>query len=105
MHARDFRRDEPVCTHAVGSVQVGESVADWRNLIQGLCEDHLVSQGLVTDWATHHRPSTTEADEILPHVHMAITTRVYASHPTDLGRIRQTWLRTAIYPAAYAIAA
>jgi hypothetical protein len=54
-HAAVIRPDEPVCAHSVGSLPVGEGLAGWRNLIEGFCEDHLVAQGVVTDWAIHHR--------------------------------------------------
>ncbi len=119
-HAIAIRPDEPVCAHAVGSLPLGEDVAGWRAIVEGFCEDFLCSQGMVTDWAIHHRPATDHQPEILPHVHLLITTRAYdQSHP-DVGRIRQNWLRTknarkalaekwwgrtGIYPSAYAMAA
>lgn len=93
-HAAAIRPDEPVLAHAVGSLPTGGDVASWRNLIEGFCEDHLKSQGMVTDWAIHHRAGTDDRPEILPHVHMLITTRVFDPAHADVGRIRQTWLRT-----------
>lgn len=119
-HAAAFRPDEPVLAHAVGSLPEGEGVAGWRNLIEGFCEDYLTSQGMVADWAVHARASTGDRSEILPHVHLLITTRVFDPAHTDVGRIRQTWLRTdkarkalaekwwahsGITPRSYAIAA
>lgn len=120
LHARDFRPDEPVCAHAVGSLPPGDSPADWRNLIEGFAEDFLVAQGMTTDWAIHARPGDGERDEISPHVHMLITTRVFDPCSLDVGRIRQTWLRTAnarkslaqkwwertgLFPSSYSMAA
>lgn len=93
-HARRFRPDEPTCAHAVGSLPLGESVDGWRNLVEGFCEDYLTSQGMIVDWAIHHRPERDGIPAILPHVHLLITMRVFdRSHP-ELGRLRQTWLRT-----------
>ena len=93
-HAANIRPDEPVLAHAVGSLPQGEDITGWRNLIEGFCEDHLTSQGMVADWAIHHRAGDDDAPEILPHVHLLITTRVFDPAHGDLGRIRQTWLRT-----------
>lgn len=73
---------------------MGEDVAGWRNLIEGFAEDYLTSQGMVADWGIHYRPRADDQPEILPHVHMLITTRVYDPTHTDAGRIRQTWVRT-----------
>ena len=92
--ARRLRPDEPVCAHAVGSLPVSESPDGWRNLIIGFCEDHLVAQGMVCDWAIHSLPASDGRPAIQPHVHLQITTRVYdRSHP-DAGKVRQAWLRT-----------
>ncbi len=93
-HAATIRPDEPVCAHAVGSLPEGQDVAGWRNLIEGFCEDHLASQGMIADWAIHHRSAAGDTPAILPHVHLLITTRVYDPAHADAGRIRQTWLRT-----------
>lgn len=93
-HARTFRPDEPVCAHAVGSLPLGGDADSWRNLIEGFCEDHLSAQGMIADWAIHYRPGSDAAPEILPHVHLLITMRVYDRGLADIGRIRQTWLRT-----------
>jgi len=56
--------------------------------------DHLASQGMVVDWAIHHRAGKDEAPDILPHVHMLITMRVFDPTQADVGRLRQNWLRT-----------
>lgn len=93
-HAATIRPDEPVVAHAVGSLPLGEDAAGWRNLVEGFAEDHLTSQGMVVDWAIHHRAATDDRPEILPHVHMLISVRVYDPAHSDVGRIRQTWLRT-----------
>lgn len=93
-HAALYRPDEPVCAHTVGSLPLHEGVDGWRNLIEGFCEDHLSSQGMIVDWAIHHRPEGGEAPEILPHVHLLITTRVFDPAHADIGRVRQTWVRT-----------
>lgn len=94
MHAARYRPNEPVCAHAVASLPQGSDVPAWRNLIEGFCEDHLSSQGMVVDWAIHYRPAIDEQAEILPHCHMLITTRVYDAANADIGKIRQNWLRT-----------
>lgn len=93
-HAMLYRPDEPVCAHAVGSLPLHESSEGWRNLVEGFCEDHLASQGMLADWAIHYRSDEGEASEILPHVHLLITTRVFDPTHADIGRIRQTWIRT-----------
>lgn len=93
-HAASIRPDEPVCAHAVGSLPIGEDVVGWRNLIEGFAEDHLTSQGMVVDWAIHHRAASDDKPEILPHVHMLIAMRVFDPVHPDLGRIRQNWVRT-----------
>lgn len=118
--ARDMRPDEPVCAHSVGSLPLGEDVAGWRNLVEGFCEDHFAAQGMIVDWAIHHRPATGDTPEIMPHVHLLTTMRVYDRDHADVGRLRQTWLRTekarkrmaerwwahtGLYPRAYALAA
>jgi len=119
-HAAELRPDEPVCAHAVGSLPLGEDAVGWRTIIEGFCEDYLTSQGMVVDWAIHHREGSGDHTAILPHVHMLITMRVFdRSHP-DVGRVRQNWLRTdkarkalaekwwartGLYPRSYAIAA
>jgi len=118
--ATAIRPDEPVCAHAVGSLPAGQDRVAWRNLIEGFAEDHLISQGMVVDWAIHHRVETGDRPEILPHVHMLITTRVFDPGYAEVGRIRQNWLRTknarkslaekwwartGLYPSGYAVAA
>ncbi|MEO9132006.1 MAG: MobA/MobL family protein [Sphingomonas sp.] len=115
-----LRPDEPACAHAVGSLPLGEEVAGWRRIIEGFCEDHLTSQGMVVDWVIHHRAAGSDRPEIMPHVHLLITTRVFDPAHPDVGRIRQTWVRTAnarkalaekwwkrtgIYPRSYSMAA
>lgn len=118
--ARRIRPDEPVLAHAVGSLPMHEGKETWRNLIVGFCEDFLTAQGMVVDWAIHQRDARDGAPEILPHVHMLITTRIYDRSRVTNGQIQQTWLRTpaackrlaekwyersGIYPSAHAIAA
>lgn len=93
-HAAAIRPDEPACAHAVASLPLGDGVAGWRNLIEGFCEDNLSSQGMVVDWAVHHRPAAAEGLELLPHVHMLVAMRVYDPAHPDVGKIRQTWLRS-----------
>lgn len=93
-HARLMRPDEPACAHAVASLPMGMDPAGWRNLIEGFAEDHLGSQGMICDWAIHSRPAGEGKREILPHAHMLITMRVFDRVSPDIGRIRQTWLRT-----------
>lgn len=93
-HAARYRPDEPVCAHSVASLPLHEEVSGWRNLIEGFSEDHLSSQGMVVDWAIHHQAEGAGRREILPHVHMLITMRVFDSAHGDVGRIRQTWIRT-----------
>lgn len=75
---------------------------------------------MVVDWVIHQRAGTADQPEILPHVHMLITTRAYDPNLIECGRIRQTWIRTekarkalaekwwarsGIYPQSYALAA
>lgn len=115
-----MRPDEPACAHAVGSLPLAEGLTGWRRLIEGFCEDHLSSQGMVVDWAIHHRPETADLPAIMPHVHLLITTRVFDPTLVDAGRIRQTWVRTdkarkalaerwwartGLYPRSYGLAA
>lgn len=119
-HAARFRPDEPVCAHAVGSLPLHEGPQGWRNLIEGFAEDYLTSQGMVCDWAIHRQAATAQEPEILPHVHMLITMRVFDVRHADVGRIRQTWVRTerarktlaekwwahtGLFPRSYAMAA
>lgn len=119
-HARNYRPDEPACAHAVGSLPAHMGKDEWRNLIEGFCEDHLAAQGMVTDWAIHHRACYEGNDEILPHVYLQISTRAFDRASPDYGRIRQNWLRTdkarktmserwwahtGLYPSGYAMAA
>lgn len=40
------------------------------------------------------RAAHRDSPEILPHVHLLITTRAYDPGHPDVGRIRQTWIRT-----------
>lgn len=93
-HAATMRPDEPACVHVVASLPPGDDVVGWRNIIEGFCEDHLTSQGMVIDWAIHRRVATHDKPEILPHVHMLITCRVFDPSHAEVGRIRQTWVRT-----------
>ena len=119
-HASAMRPDEPTCIHAVGSLPPHEGLCEWRNLIIGFAEDHLVSRGMVTDWAIHHLPGGDEQKAIAPHVHLLITSRVFDPRSQDTGRIRQTWVRTdkvrkslaekwwertGLYPRSYTMAA
>lgn len=119
-HARASRPDEPACAHAVGSLPIGKSRAEWRHLMEGFCEDHLTAQGMVADWAIHHRAAGEGTCEILPHAHLVITTRAFDRASPDYGRIRQNWLRTdnarkaiaerwwahtGLYPSGYALTA
>jgi len=73
---------------------VGEDIAGLCNLVTGFCEDHLVPQGMVCDWAIHHRADDGERPAIPPHIHMIVTTRVYDPGHADVGKVRQAWLRT-----------
>lgn len=94
-HARIIRPDEPTCAHAVGSLPQGMSVSEWKVLVTGFCEDHMATQGMTADWAIHQRAARDGAPEILPHVHLLITTRVYDPNSWATGTVRQNWLRTA----------
>ncbi|QDZ09190.1 hypothetical protein FPZ24_12135 [Sphingomonas panacisoli] len=94
-HALRFRPDEPTCAHVVGSLPIGDTVEGWRHLIEGFCEDHLSSQGMVVDWAIHHRDATGDRPAIKPHWHGIVTTRAYDPAHPECGRIRQNWLRSA----------
>lgn len=118
--ASEIRPDEPVCAHAVGSLPLNEDLAGWRSIIEGFCEDYLTSQGMVVDWAVHHRDAVDGQPTIMPHVHLLITMRVFDRAHPDVGRVRQNWLRTdkarkalaekwwartGLYPRSYAAAA
>lgn len=120
IHAKLYRPEEPVCAHLVGSLPIHDEPAAWRHLIEGFAEDHLVAQGMVADWAIHYRSEEEGMPAICPHVHMLVTTRCYDPTAADVGRIRQTWLRTdkarkaiaekwwahsGLYPRCYGIAA
>lgn len=92
--ARTIRPNEATLAHCIGSLPIHETPAVWRDMIEGFIEDHLASQGMVVDWAVHAQDETIDQRQILPHVHLLVTTRVYdRSHP-EFGRRRQTWLRT-----------
>lgn len=91
------RPTEATLAHCVASLPIHETPTVWQQLVQGFCEDHLVSQGMIVDWAIHAQDETADQRQILPHVHMLVTTRVFDRRQPDFGRRRQNWLRT---PAA-----
>ncbi|WP_415644351.1 MobA/MobL family protein, partial [Sphingomonas antarctica] len=95
--ARINRPTEATLAHCVASLPIHETPATWRDIVEGFCEDHLASQGMVTDWAIHAQAEGEGERLILPHVHMLITTRGFDGSHVEFGKRRQNWLRT---PAA-----
>ncbi|MEA1085057.1 MobA/MobL family protein [Sphingomonas sp. CD22] len=92
--AKIYRPTEATLAHCVASLPIHETAATWREIVEGFCDDHLSTQGMITDWAIHAQSESEGKREILPHVHMLITTRVYDRTHADFGRRRQNWLRT-----------
>ena len=89
-----IRPGESIMAHSVGSLPVNEGPAYWRNLIIGFAEDHFAAQGMVVDFAIHHAAAGADRPEILPHVHLLVTTRVFDPTSDRFGKRQQTWLRT-----------
>ena len=87
------RPSEPVAWHAVGSLPAGLSMSDWQQIIDTFIEDRFVRQGMIVDWAIHHREETAEVAEIFPHIHMLITTRAW-DQKRNPGMVMPTWLRS-----------
>ena len=92
--ARTIRPSEATLAHCIGSLPIHETPATWRDLVEGFIEDHLASQGMVVDWAIHAQDEAPDQRQILPHVHMLVSTRCYDRTHLEFGRRRQTWLRT-----------
>lgn len=91
--AQEIRPDQPVAWHAVGSLPAELQLSDWRQIIDAFCEDSLVAQGMIVDWAIHSRAETEAAPAVLPHVHLLVTARCWdpARKP---GAVMQHFLRT-----------
>ena len=89
-----IRPGESIMAHAVGSLPENEGPAYWRNLVTGFAEDHFASQGMVLDFAIHCAAASADRPEILPHVHLLVTTRVFDPTSDRFGKRQQTWLRT-----------
>ncbi|TPG10835.1 MobA/MobL family protein [Sphingomonas oligophenolica] len=89
-----IRPGESIMAHAVGSLPVNEDPEYWRQLVVGFAEDHFASQGMVLDFAIHYAAACADRPEILPHVHLLVTTRVFDPTSDRFGKRQQTWLRT-----------
>lgn len=87
------RLDRPVAWHCVGSLPTGLQLPDWRMIIDEFLEDHMVRQGMIIDWAIHHREETEELPGILPHVHFLVTARGWDPKRKP-GAVMQNWLAT-----------
>lgn len=115
-NARLIRPEEPVAAHAVAALPRHASPEEWRNLIEGFCEDYTCALGMIADWAVHYREEAEGRRAIHPHVHILLTMRVFDRTLPEFGKVRKTWVRTenarkrlaerwwersGIYPACY----
>lgn len=85
------RPELPVCFHAVGWLPLGMDDAGWRNIIHAFCDDVLVRNGMVADWAVHRRPDEQGSWAVPPHAHLIITARGWRPERNP-GRRNAAWL-------------
>jgi MobA/MobL family len=65
---------------------------EWQLLVEKFVDDHLVSLGIITDWAIHSKPDDTGRSWVThPHVHLLCTARRWKSDQRKGQRMR-CWL-------------
>ena len=69
------RPELPVAFHAIGWLPLERSEEAWRTLVYEFCDDVLVRNGMVADWAIHRLADACGGWTIPPHVHLVITAR------------------------------
>lgn len=66
-------------THIVGDLPGGDAET-WSYLVERFCYQHLVSLGMVADWAVHHKLGANGQPSTHPHVHILCTARFWRNN-------------------------
>lgn len=75
--SRQRRPELASAMHAVASLPVDRTPDDWRHMIIGLCEDYIMSQGMIVDWSIHSLGGADDEWQVHPHAHLLITARAW----------------------------
>lgn len=77
--AAEIGAEEVSAIHIVGTLPLNVEPGRWPMLVKRYCFDHIVSQGMIVDWAIH-----AKADEdgwaVRPHVHLLTTARFWRAN-------------------------
>ena len=84
------RPELPVAFHAIAWLPLRLEPDGWRNLIFAFCDDVLVRNGMVADWAVHRRPDGQGSWAVPPHAHLIITARGWRPERNP-GRRNAAW--------------
>ena len=76
--------------HAIGWLPLALDEAGWRQMVLEFCDDMLVKNGMVADWAIHRSLDEYGGWRIAPHVHMCITARGWRA-ARNPGRRNLAW--------------
>lgn len=79
--------------HVVASLP-SKAPEQWRPMIERFLDEHLVSAGMLIDWAIHARRDDTGGWATHPHVHMIASARRYRPDMRK-GQRQKTWLYSA----------
>ncbi|WP_156678166.1 MobA/MobL family protein [Sphingomonas profundi] len=75
--SRSRRPELATAMHAVASLPVDRTPADWRQMVLALCEDHILSQGMIVDFGVHALAGDGDEWQVHPHAHLLITARAW----------------------------
>jgi hypothetical protein len=89
-----YHLTEAAAFHLVLSLPPSIETDEWVDLIETFGSAHIANQGMIADWAIHHKP-----DEIAPHAHLLVTARSWRTDRNP-GRQHPRW-----FPSATAIRA
>lgn len=79
---------EAAASHIVLSLPPEKDASGWKHLVKIFCNEHLASQGMITDWAIHYKPEVVQA-----HAHLLVTARSWRVEKSP-GHRHPRWLMT-----------
>ena len=86
-------------THIVADLPADLGADRWAWMVEDYVYRHMISLGMIVDWAVHHRPAGDGRPAGQPHVHMLATSRFWRAGGRQGSRHWQ-WLANAVQTRA-----
>lgn len=88
--AAEVGPEEVSAIHIVASLPLNVEPGRWPMLVKRYCFDHIVSQGMIVDWAIHAKADGEGGWAVRPHIHMLATARFWRA-TTRKGDRQRAW--------------